>query len=91
MSHSPLCLWKQQRISEKLKRQITADLVHTLCNYLMEEHGLTTSEQVAAWIDKASPEELEEAIRLAEERRKRRRKRLLYGSEAEAYEYAYVG
>lgn len=82
MSHSSFCLWKRQYLSQKLKREVTLEEVHQLC----DELGFTDHQATIEWIVRASPEEIEAVLA-----RRKRRKRLLYGSEAEAYEYAYVG
>lgn len=74
MSHSPLCLWKRQLLEHKLKRMVTLDDVHELCEALGFGDPLLT----AAWIEKATPEEIEEKLR-----RKKRKKQ-------SGYEYEYV-
>lgn len=83
MSHSPLCLWKKQILSRKLKRAVSLDEVHGVCNEL----GFINPEEVAEWLEKASREEIEAV--LEEWRRKRKRKKG-GGVDVEVYELAYV-
>jgi hypothetical protein len=80
MSHSGECLWKRQVISDKLKREVTLDEVHILCDFL----GFSDPADTVAWIENASAEEIE---RVLEEAKKRRRRRRLL---SEGYEYSYA-
>lgn len=91
MSHSPLCLWKKKVISSKLRRDIEIGIVHILCDYLLETYGLPDSDAVAKWIEAATPEELEEAIRMALERSRKRKKMLATGESEAKYAYSYIG
>ena len=80
MSHSPLCLWKRDVLKHKLRREITLEEVHLLC----DELGFIDPNETAAWIIRASPDEIEDVLRRVKRRKNRRR------GEAYSYEYEAV-
>ncbi|MEM4342516.1 MAG: hypothetical protein QXF97_08235 [Candidatus Caldarchaeum sp.] len=67
MSHSDFCLWKKKHLSEKLRREVTLEEVHMLCEFL----SFTSPLETMAWIERSSPEEIEEKLRQARKRRRR--------------------
>ncbi|MEM4183914.1 MAG: hypothetical protein QXG52_08845 [Candidatus Caldarchaeum sp.] len=67
MSHSALCLWKKKYLYEKLRREVTLEEVHMLCEFLSFSSPLETM----AWIERSPPEEIEEKLRQARKRRRR--------------------
>ncbi|MEM2003163.1 MAG: hypothetical protein QXQ37_00735 [Nitrososphaerota archaeon] len=78
MSHSPMCLWKKKRLSEKLRRQVSIEDVHFICNYF----GFTSSEEAINWIENTPPDEIE---RILQKRKKRKNRETEY-----EYAYSYV-
>jgi hypothetical protein len=88
MSHSPLCLYKRQVLSQKLRRSISLEIVHEICDILIERGLASNADEVKAFIENADVNTLEELYHLAEERRKKKRRLL---EDRVRYEYAYIG
>jgi hypothetical protein len=72
---------KQKRLEEKLKRRITLDEVHLLC----EELGFQNPEDTMRYIEYTPSAVIEDII--AKAKRKKKKKGV---SEAEAFEYEYI-
>ena len=79
MSHW-LCYRKQQLLSERLKRHVTLEEVHMLC----EELGFVNPEDTLEYIQTAPVWEIENVLARAKKKRRKRNER------EKEYEYAYV-
>jgi len=89
MSHSPLCLYKRRVLSSRLKKSITAEIVHEICEILIENGIAVSAEDVVRWCEGAPVAEVEEVYRLAEERRKKKRR--MWEDQKSRYVYSYIG
>jgi hypothetical protein len=72
---------KQKKLEEKLKRRITLDEVHLLC----EELGFQNPEDTMRYIEYASAASLEALMEKAKKKKKKKKV-----GEVEEYEYEYV-
>jgi hypothetical protein len=89
VSHSPLCLYKKQVLSSRLRKSITVEIVHEICEILIENGIAVDTEDVVRWCEGAPIAEVEEIYRLAEERRKKKRRR--WEEQSRRYVYSYIG
>jgi hypothetical protein len=89
MSHSPLCLYKKRVLSSRLRRTITAAIVHEICEILVENGIASNAEEVVKWCETAPISEVEEVYKLAEERRKKKRR--IWEESYGEYVYSYIG
>jgi hypothetical protein len=76
-----MCYRKQQRLSERLKRKITMEEVHTLC----DELGFTDPEDTMRFIETAPIWEIEGLISKAKKKKKKK-----VGEAEHEYEYIYA-
>jgi DNA polymerase elongation subunit (family B) len=89
MSHSPLCLYKRRVLSDRLKRTITAAIVHEICEILIENGMASSAEEVVRWCETAPISEVEAIYKLAEERRKKKRR--MWEEPHRELAYSYIG
>jgi hypothetical protein len=72
-----------------LRKSITAEIVHEICQILIENGIAVDTEDVVKWCEGAPIAEVEEIYRLAEERRKKKRR--MWEEQSKRYVYSYIG
>ena len=81
MPHNWICHMKQKKLEERLKRRVTLEEVHLLC----EELGFTDPSMTLAYIETAPKWDLENLIDRAKRKKRKKRGEVIY-----EYDYAYV-
>jgi hypothetical protein len=72
-----------------LRKSVIAEIVHEICQILIENGIAVDTEDVVKWCESAPIAEVEEIYRLAEERRKKKRR--IWEEQSRRYAYSYIG